>query len=182
MTALLQIDSYGTLIGPNTLQIKRLLPGPIERVWDYLVVSDLRRQWLASGEMTPEAGAPFELTWRNDNLGEPAGERPDDKPEEHTMQSHVVAADPPRKLVIAWRNTGDVTFELEPQGDQVLLTLTHERFPSRSSILQHAAGWHAHLDLLEARAAGREAPTHFWDRWRSLLQDYDGRVPAEFGS
>jgi len=50
MTELLQIDSYGTLIGPNTLQMKRLLPGPIERVWDYLVVSELRRQWLASGD------------------------------------------------------------------------------------------------------------------------------------
>lgn len=179
MTELLQIDAYGTLVAPDTVQIKRLLPGPIERVWAYLTESQLRRQWLAAGEMKPEAGAPFELVWRNDDLGVPAGERPDDKPEEHRMQSHVVAADPPRKLVIAWRDTGDVTFELQPQGDQVMLTLTHARFPTRSSLLNHAAGWHAHLDALEAIAAGRQPAQSFWDRWRTLHNDYQRRVPDD---
>lgn len=182
MTELLQIDSYGTLIDPDTLQIKRLLPGPIERVWAYLTESDLRRQWLAAGDMKPEGGESFELVWRNDDLAVPAGERPEDMPEEHRMQSQVVAAEPPRKLVIAWRNTGDVTFELQPQGDQVLLTLTHARFPTRSSLLNHAAGWHAHLDVLEELASGHEPAQSFWDRWRTLVRDYESRVPADLGS
>lgn len=181
MTALLQVDAYGTLIEPDTLQIKRLLPGPIERVWAYLTESDLRRQWLAAGDMKAEAGESFELVWRNDDLAGPAGDRPDDKPEEHRMQSHVVAADPPRKLVIAWRDTGNVTFVLEPLGEGVLLTLTHARFPTRSSILGHAAGWHAHLDVLEALAFERE-PARFWDRWQSLREEYESRVPAELGA
>ena len=44
------------------------------------------------------------------------------------MESHVIVADPPRKLVIAWRDTGNVTFLLEPYGEAVLLTLMHAGF------------------------------------------------------
>ena len=180
MTELLQIDSYGTLIEPDTLQIQRMLPGPIERVWAYLTDSDLRRQWLAAGDMNPEAGESFELVWRNDDLAGPAGDRPEDMPEEHSMQSQVIAADPPRKLVIAWNTTGNVTFELEQVGEGVLLTLTHAGFQNRPGLLKHAAGWHAHLDLLEAVAFERQ-PARFWDRWQALVKDYESRVPGDLG-
>jgi uncharacterized protein YndB with AHSA1/START domain len=44
--------------------MQRRLPGPIERVWAYLFDSDLRRLWLASGAMTLQPGASFELVWR----------------------------------------------------------------------------------------------------------------------
>lgn len=178
MTDFTTIDAYGVLTEADTLIIQRVLPGPVERIWAYLTDSDLRRQWLASGEMPMTAGAPFELEWHNDELTQPAGDRPDGMPEKHQMPSHIVAADPPRKLVIAWRNTGDVTFELEPHGDEVLLTLTHERFASRSSIINHAAGWHAHLDILAARARG-ETSTNFWDQWRAYKDEYERRIPAD---
>lgn len=182
MTQAAAIDAYGTLIEPNTLRIQRLLPGPIDRVWAYLTDGDLRRQWLAGGDMEVRAGASFELVWRNDDLGVPAGDRPEDMPEEHRMQSRVVEADPPHRLVIAWNNTGDVTFELRPQGDEVLLTLTHARFPTRSSMLNHGAGWHAHLDVLETVANGRQPTEPFWNRWRKLQGEYDDRLPAETGA
>ena len=180
MTEALQIDSYGTLVEPGTLQIQRVLPGPIERVWAYLTESDLRRQWLAAGDMKPEEGESFELVWRNDELAGPKGDRPEDKPEGHRMQSRIIAADPPRKLVIAWRDTGNVTFLLEPVGEGVLLTLTHAGFQNRPTLLKHAAGWHAHLDVLEALVFERE-PAPFWDRWQALMKDYESRVPADLG-
>src|SRR6266545_2641850 len=69
-------DEYGVLIEPNTLRVQHLLPGPIERVWAYLTESDLRRQWLAAGEMELKVGAPVELVWRNDELNDPPGQRP----------------------------------------------------------------------------------------------------------
>jgi uncharacterized protein YndB with AHSA1/START domain len=69
-------DPYGALIEPATLKIQRLLPGPIERVWAYLTESDLRRQWLAAGEMEMKVGAPFEFVGRNDELTDPPGQRP----------------------------------------------------------------------------------------------------------
>jgi uncharacterized protein YndB with AHSA1/START domain len=181
MSELLQVESYGKLIGPDTLQIQRLLPGSIERVWAYLIESDLRRQWLAAGDMDAKQGASFELIWRNDDLAGSKGDRPGDMSEEHRMQSQVVAADPPRKLVIAWNNTGNVTFELEEQGDQVLLTLTHAGFQTRSALIGHSAGWHAHLEVLEALAAGLE-PAPFWSRWQDLRGEYGDRLPADFGA
>src|SRR5918994_1653511 len=132
MTELMQIDSYGALVGPDTLRIQRLLPGPIERVWSYLVDSELRKLWFADGEIEPVEGAPFELVWRNDERAGAQGQRPKDVSEEHRMQSEVIVAEAPRKLVIAWANTGNVTFELEPHGEGVLLTITHAGFQTRS--------------------------------------------------
>ena len=43
-----------------------------------------------------KVGAPFELTWRNNELTNPPGERPADKSEEHSMQSRITELDPPR--------------------------------------------------------------------------------------
>src|SRR5262245_23524320 len=77
MNAYAKPDAYGVLTEPTTLKIQRLLPGPIERVWAYLTESNLRRKWLAAGEMEMKAGAPFELVWRNDELTDPPGLRPD---------------------------------------------------------------------------------------------------------
>jgi uncharacterized protein YndB with AHSA1/START domain len=93
------------------------------------------------------------------------------------MQSRITELDPPRKLSFAWQNSGDVTFELSPQGNDVLLTVTHRRLPDRSTTLMVGAGWHMHLDILLARATG-EAPAPFWDGWSRLKKEYDQRIPA----
>jgi uncharacterized protein YndB with AHSA1/START domain len=168
---------YGALTEPATLKIERLLPGPIERVWAYLTDSELRRKWLAAGQMEMMVGAPFELIWRNDELTEPAGQRPQGFGEEHRMQSRITALEPPRKLAIAWQGSGDVSFELEPKGDQVLLRVIHRRLPDRATLLKVAAGWHMHLDVLVARASGNH-PAPFWDGWSRLKTEYDRRLPA----
>jgi uncharacterized protein YndB with AHSA1/START domain len=122
-------------------------------------------------------GAPFELVWRNDELTDPPGQRPDGFGEEHRMESRITEVDPPKKLSFEWGTTGGVTFELEPDGNGVLLTITHRRLPSRDMLLKVAAGWHAHLDVLEAVAAG-ERPAEFWQNWERLKDDYDSKLPA----
>ena len=170
-------DAFGTLIEPATLKIQRLLPGPIERIWAYLTDSDLRRKWLASGEMQMKAGAPFELVWRNNELTDPPGERPPGFSGEHRMTSRIVEVDPPRKLTFTWGESGEVTFELAPAGERVLLTVIHRRLPDRNMTLMVGAGWHMHLDILVARASGTE-PEPFWDGWSRLKKEYDRRVPA----
>ncbi len=171
-------DAYGALTEPATLTIERLLPGPIERVWAYLTESDLRRQWLAAGEMEMKVGAPFELVWRNDELTNPPGQRPPGFSEEHRMQSRITELDPPHKLAITWGSTGGVCFELEPEGNEVLLTVTHRRVADRATLLNVSAGWHMHLDILAARASGEE-PAPFWDGFSRLKTEYDRRLPAE---
>jgi len=177
MNDLATLDAYGVLTEPATLTIQRRLPGPIERVWAYLTESDLRRRWLAAGEMELTVGAPFEFVWRNDELTDPPGQKPAGFGEEHRMQSRITELDPPRKLAITWGSTGGVTFTLEPQGHEVLLTLVHHRVPDRSVLLNVSAGWHAHLDILAARVRGEE-PEPFWDGWSRLKQEYDRRLPA----
>ena len=177
MTERVPPDPYGVLTEPATLLIQRLLPGPIERVWAYLTESDLRRQWLAAGRMELKVGAPFELVWRNDELTDPPGQRPPGFSAEHRMQSRITELDPPRRLAFTWSGSGDVSFDLEPQGSQVLLSVIHRRLPDRATMLRVGPGWHSHLDVLVARATGKEPPP-FWDGWIRLRQEYDRRLPA----
>lgn len=177
MTDPTTLDAYGMLIEPATLKIERLLPGPIERVWAYLTESDLRRQWLAAGKMEMEVGAPVELVWRNDELTDPPGHRPPGFPDEHRMESRITELDPPSKLAITWGSTGGVSFALERQGDQVLLTIIHRGVSERATLLNVSAGWHMHLDTLVARAIGKE-PAPYWDGWSRLKKEYDRRLPA----
>jgi uncharacterized protein YndB with AHSA1/START domain len=177
MTELTTPDGYGALIEPTTLEIQRLLPGPIERIWAYLTESELRRQWLAAGQMELKVGALFELVWRNDDLTSPPGQRPPGFGDEHRMQARITELDPPRKLAITWQGSGDVSFALEPVRDRVLLTVIHRRVPDRATLLKVSAGWHMHLDVLVARATGKE-PAPFWDGWRRLQEEYARRLPA----
>jgi uncharacterized protein YndB with AHSA1/START domain len=169
-------DGFGTLTQPATLQIQRLLPGPIERVWAYLTDSDLRRQWLAAGQMEMRVGAAFEFVWRNDELSTPPGRRPAGFRDEHRMPSRITECDPPRKLAFTWRGSGDVSFALEPRGDDVLLTVIHRRLPDRAELLGVSAGWHMHLDVLVARTSGN-SPEPFWDGWSRLKSEYARRLP-----
>jgi uncharacterized protein YndB with AHSA1/START domain len=177
MTERATIDAYGALIEPATLKIQRLLPGPVERVWAWLTESDKRRKWLASGEMEMKVGAPFELVWRNGELAGGQGGRPEGYPEEHRMESRITELRAPYRLSFTWGETGEVTMDLDPQGDDVLLTLVHKRISDRPNTLMIGAGWHAHLDVLVAEMRG-ETPEPFWDNWLRLKEDYDRRLPA----
>jgi uncharacterized protein YndB with AHSA1/START domain len=177
MTDVMTPDAYGTLIEPATLQIQRLLPGPIERVWAYLTESDLRRQWLAAGDMKPETGAAFELVWRNNELTDPPGTRPEGFGDEHRMQSRITTFDSPHRLVITWGTNSEVSFDLAPAGSRVLLTLIHRRIPDRGTTLLVGPGWHMHLDVLVARLSGTEIGP-FWDGWSRLRTEYERRIPV----
>lgn len=156
---------------PPPLRIQRRLPGPIERVWSYLTDSELRQQWLASGSMVLEAGATFELVWRNDELSESAAERPDGFAAESRAVCRIEEVVPPRRLRYVWPDVGEVCFELEPLGDEVLLTLTHHRLSGERLILNVCAGWHAHLALLVARLEGTTPPS-LWRTWKHLRGQY----------
>lgn len=174
MTDMLADAPYGVLTEPATLTIVRVLPGPIERVWSYIIDGALRRQWLAAGAMEEKVGAPVTLTWRNDELTDPPGERPEGMGAEHSMTCEVIEIDPPRKLVISWGSTGGVTFTLSEKGDEVLLTLVHKRVEDPAVLLNVSAGWHAHVDVLEAKLRGTATKPH-WDNWAQLRTTYAER-------
>lgn len=121
--------------------------------------------------------APFELVWRNDELTDPPGMRPEGFGEEHRMASRITELDPPRRLAFTWGESGRVSFDLASRDGSVLLTVVHSGLHDRSMLLSIAAGWHAHLDLLAHSLSGRRPEPH-WDLWTRLRGDYDRRLPA----
>ena len=176
MTETVSPGAYAVYPEPTTLRLERRLPGPIERVWSYLTDSELRGQWLATGPMELVVGGRVELTWRNDDLNLGKSDRPPEFDAVHTQESRVTQLDPPRRLAFGWQGDSEVTFELEPQGDEVLLKITHRRLPARSALLGVSSGWHAHLDVLDARLRG-QAPPPFWINFLALRAEYDSRLP-----
>lgn len=174
MTSAISKDGFGQLSSDHTLTIERMLPGPIERVWAYLTESELRRQWLADGAMELKAGAAFTFRWRNDQLSDPPGPLPPGYSNDHSMKSHITEIDPPRKISFTWDGTGDVTFELEPRGHRVLLTVTHRRIADRNVRLNVGPGWHNHLDVLATKLSGG-APEPFWENFVHLRKEYERR-------
>jgi uncharacterized protein YndB with AHSA1/START domain len=172
------LDTYAAQPDSTTLRIQRLLPGPIERVWAHLVESELRRKWFAAGDMKLESGAPLELVWRNDELTDPPGHRPEVHSKENRMQSRILDFVPLRELAFAWGTNGaTVRFELEPKGNDVMLTVTHRGVPDRNSALSFGSGWHAHLGVLAALLTG-ERPRPFWDEIARLKGEYETRLRA----
>jgi len=176
MTSMTETTVYGTLVEPTVLKLERLLPGPVDRVWSYLTDGELRRQWLASGDMGLSEGSEFEFVWRNDELTDPPGHRPEGMSAENRMTCRILDVDPPHRLFITWGAASDVLFELTAKGPDTLLTITHRRPPTREVLLNVSAGWHAHVDVLAAKLAGSKPAPH-WDNWTRLKAEYARRFP-----
>ena len=176
---------YGVITEAGAIRFERLLPGPIERVWEYLVDPEKRRLWLAAGPMDLRPGGNMELVWNNSELARPdetVPERYASHAGEHRMKGHVLRVEPPRLLAHSW-DEGDggdseVVYELEERGDMVLLTLTNRRLPTRAALVGVAGGWHTHLEMLAARLEGREGP-RFWDLVDRVEREYEERIPTE---
>ena len=163
------MTSYGKRIGTDAIRFERLLPGPIERVWAWLTEAEKRAQWLAAGEMELHEGGRVELIFNNQNLSAP-NDRPPEKYAKYSGEvryvGKVLAVDPPRSLSFTWPEEGDgvsiATFELDPSGDQVRLTLIHKKLKDNDEIFSALGGWHTHLDIMDARLRDA-APPSFWE-------------------
>lgn len=175
------MSSYGTFTAPDTVRFERVLPGPIERVWKYLVDPEARGTWLARGEMELAVGGRVELTFWNSRLGpreEPAPER-FRQYEGYTMRGRIRACEPPRLLSYTWGEASgedsEVTFELTERGSEVLLVLTHRRLGDRETRVSVASGWHTHLGILASRLSG-SAPGPFWSTHARWEAEYERRI------
>jgi uncharacterized protein YndB with AHSA1/START domain len=171
------MTDYGVVTGTGTLRLERLLPGPVDRIWAYLTESEKRAKWLAGGPMELRVGGRAELRFRHADLSaeKTPPERFKSKDGGQTLECRILACDPPRLLSYTWgTDWGDVTFELTPQGKDVLLVVTHRRLGTEG-MATVAAGWHAHLGILAERLDGRE-PTGFWTAYLRLEAEYEKRL------
>ena len=171
-------DDKGKFTAPGEVRLVRLLPGPIERVWEYLTDPEKRSRWFAGGPMELRAGGKLQLHMRHADLV------PQETPPEEYKQMHyegkkfdgqVLACESPRLLRYTWGPDGkfDVTFELKPEGSQVLLVVTHRNSgDSVDDIPSFASGWHTHFALLAATLNG-ETPPPFWSTHQRLEAEYE---------
>lgn len=173
---------YGECYAPGCIRFERLLNAPVESVWEYLVDPEKRSRWLAAGEFELRPGGRAEFVFRNETLCSPGDEAPEKYRSvsgEVRLEGRVLEADAPRRLVLEWPSeqgpASIVTFELEARGSETLLRLTETGIAARDDLLGAAAGWHAHLDILEALAAGTESRS-FWSNHTRLETEYQRRL------
>jgi uncharacterized protein YndB with AHSA1/START domain len=136
-------DSPATFLKSPGVRFERLLPGPIERVWEHLTNTRLMKAWFGEkSDIEPRQGGAVRLM-------------------DGHIRGVVTQWHPPERLSYTWNvfGPGDppdaisaypesyLTLTLERKGDQVLLVLTHlpvlERFEK-----QNAMGWHTFIDIL----------------------------------
>lgn len=178
------MNDYGVLTAPDTVRLERILPGPIERVWTYLTDSDKRATWFAGGAMDLRAGGEVALVFRNSQLTTNDGPPPPDYANhggEMHMLGEITECDPPRRLSFTFGGApgeaSEVTFELTPREDEVMLVLTHRRIATRSSMVSFSGGWHTHIGILRHRLEDRDPPG-FWTTFTRLEAEYQKRIPA----
>jgi len=173
-------NAYGTVLESGAVRFERRLPGPIERVWSYITEPEKRATWLAGGEMELRVGGRVTLEFDNSRLS-PPGEAVPERYRQYsgpvTNPGRITQLDAPRLLAMTWGDRGDgspaseVVFELKPQGNKVLLTLTHRRLTSATEGLMVSCGWHVHLGVLAA-VLRADAPPPFWARFDELERHY----------
>ena len=163
-----------TLIKPSTVRIERLLPGPVERVWEYLTVSEKRATWLAAGEFDLRVGGKIELIFQNDRLSDetaPAGARAQGL---RRFEGSITRLEPPRVLAYSWNWDGrdsDVLYELTPQGKDVLLVIHHRLPEDPQLVCAVGGGWGTHSGILEDVLNGVK-PRGFWSTHDRLMKEF----------
>lgn len=165
---------YGSVPAPGTFRIERLLPGPIERVWEFLTDPAKRQQWFAGGPTELRATGRVALEFRFSELTSES--TPPGRDAACDVRGHVTRCEPPCVLSFTWGEGSDaseVTFELTPRGHDVLLVVTHRRLDPRQMIAV-ASGWHTHLDMLTDTLLARR-PRPFWSTKARMETDYGER-------
>lgn len=163
----------------RTVTLERVLPGPIERVWEYLVDGEKRKTWFAGGEFERRVGGKARLEFDHSRITDEP--RPADRPKGKASVYDVVITkfEPPHLLGYTFPLGGanaHVTFELSAEGKGVRLLITHREVEGRGPAVAFTAGWDAHVQILEDRLNGNP-PRGFWSLHAKLEREYDQKVP-----
>jgi uncharacterized protein YndB with AHSA1/START domain len=165
------VTGEAEVTGPGTVRLERVLPGTPERVWAYLTDPELRVTWFAGGAIEPRVGGVADFRYDHARISaEPVpGEFRD-----HRETGIVTAYEPPRLLAFTFGD-GVVEVRLDQVAGGTRLVLTHTRLELPGDFVPAGAGWHAHLDVLAARLAGR-VPPPFWALHERLEREYAERA------
>ena len=175
------MNARAILIHPSTIRFERLLPGPLERVWAYLTESKKRALWLAAGEFDLRVDDKIELLFDNSRITDeapPAGAR---GAAPHRAEGVITRLEPMKLLAHTWGWEGgmsEVTYELAPRGNDVLLTI-HHKLPEDASLnTAVGGGWATHVGILEDRLTGAKPRPFFSTHAREMKEFEQGLAEA----
>jgi uncharacterized protein YndB with AHSA1/START domain len=172
------MTDVGRILDSGSVEFTRKLPGPIERVWQYLTRREYLSTWLADGELGALNSA-FELKVEGPNLTHSTGAK---------IVGKILRCEPPNTLSFTWNHLAPgasiptipesvVDVHLRRDGTQVILTLRHSKI-ERSFTSRLSTGWHVFLDALAARLGG-ESITPAAQAFPRLLSQYEKLVSTE---
>lgn len=124
------------------------IAAPPARIWDMLTVPSLMNRWISTdAHVELEVGGRYSFGW-------------DEEGPRNSGPLRILALEPPRRLVISWREAGaigTVTWRLEPAGPEersTRLRLVHEGVGALPGILRdYSIGWWEFLIRLPDLAA-----------------------------
>jgi len=168
-----------TLVEPGTVKVERLLPGPVERAWAYIVESDKRAKWLAGGEFDLRIGGKVRLEFDNSRLPNeknmPAKYKDLGKGQ---FEGVITRLEPLRLLAHTWKwasGDSEVSYELIPRGKDVLLVIVHRQLQPRDLVIGVMGGWDVHTGIL-ADILNGVAPRPFWATHTRVEKEYAAAV------
>jgi uncharacterized protein YndB with AHSA1/START domain len=168
------MNSFGIIVDAGTVEFKRVMPGPIERVWAFITERNNLARWLGDGVLGP-AGTRYELKIEGPELPHSTGAR---------IVGTVTRYEPPTGITFTWNHLAPgatqpsiaesiVEIDLASQNEKVVFTLRHSRI-DRSFTTRLSTGWHAFLDALRNRLEGN--PIEFATTvFPQLLPEYERR-------
>jgi uncharacterized protein YndB with AHSA1/START domain len=144
---------------------RRPLDHPAEAVWRMIVEPTRVAEWLAPGRIEPRIGGAVRLDFEDSGT---------------VIESEVAAFEAGRLVEFSWSKPGEPTrpvrIALSPDGPATQLTLT-VKTPDGEDPARAAAGWAAHLAMLEAALAG--APIAFpFETFKAAREAYKAKVAA----
>jgi uncharacterized protein YndB with AHSA1/START domain len=158
--------NFGTFRTTNQrheVVFERTLNSPADRVWGLVTSEEGLRRWLAPSQVDLRLGGSIEIDFGE---GEAAGGEITD----------LVAGE---SIEFRWRFTDEpdsmVRVELtEIDATTTRLRLRHWMLPPDQAV-GYGAGWHAHLDQLEAAINGSD-PIDWMERFTELMPEYQTRT------
>ena len=158
-------DRFGQMStddGLPRVEFARVLDAAIDTVWALLSTEDGLEKWLAPARVDLRLGGTMDIDFGEG--GVTGGE--------------IIDLVPGVAIEYRWSFTGEpdsiIRFELEViDSASTKLRLIHRLLPVDQAT-GYAAGWHAHLDQLEAAATG-QTPVDWVERYQQVLADYQKR-------
>jgi len=146
--------------GRTTVHFERVYDYRPDELWAALTEPEQLRGWLGEAEVDLRSGGKIVIRFGDTD--------------EEIAAGMIRELDPPRILEYEWtfpvETDSVLRLELEPRGNGTLLILDHRRLPAAAAA-GYGAGWHAHLDRLEALLERGDVD---WDeRFAALLPSYN---------